>query len=719
MAVTVTSSISGPYFPNGVTTVFAFDFKAASADEIDVYRAVDGAWHLIPAADYTASVDPDQEGGAVEFTGAPADGSGEIYIVSEPLFTREGQYTGEGPFTPKGLNYQFDKAAVRDIALKRDVGRSIKAPLGEEVDLTLPTAGSRASRFLSFAADGQTIVPSEGTGADLGLRQDLADPDDGKGGNLVAVKQVGDGAVPRAVADKVIENVSAADFGVVGAGDETDKIGNAVDRASGDDIILDVPAFVSALDNPLRSRFRGAGRLLTSESPGGYHQHPQDTYADQLRSSFNHIALYRLYLRIKLSATAIAAGNDAQTLTWRHFGNSISATAATFVTGSIAGNILTVTAGPDPVQTGVLLSVGTLITGAGVAANTRITGYGTGLGFEGTYTVSIAQNVASTTLTANNGGSYAGTTAEPQALIRTILSANGVLNVVNLDIKNRAIGGSNISDVAWVQEVDTVGGSLDVMSFGPFSTNIPRTEADPATLKAALIDYYNRLDALFTAVRANAFCTRWNCTLMLIGSTNTYDPLNNRTNIFYEMTRDIEVAIALKHGLFYYDPFPMMPGNVGWLAGRLYGMDNPFSNGSSVHPLEIPQSMWISGWLAEVFPPHILSLWDKRGVQFLASNYDNGWSTYGGGIGLEFTREASGRVTLDGLIAPGTKSAGTRPFFMPSKARPRGEIIRFGVTNEDALVGLRFESDGDVVLLNDVPPSTVWVAVGGINFPTR
>jgi len=175
MAVTVTSSITGPYIPNGATTVFAFDFKAGSADEIDVYRDTGDGWSVIPSADYTAFVDTDLEGGTVEFTVAPGVGSGSLYIVSEPMFTREGQYTGEGPFTPKGLNAQFDKAAVRDIALKRDVGRSIKAPLGEEADLTLPAAGSRASRFLSFAADGQTIVLSEGTGADLGLRQDLAE----------------------------------------------------------------------------------------------------------------------------------------------------------------------------------------------------------------------------------------------------------------------------------------------------------------------------------------------------------------------------------------------------------------------------------------------------------------------------------------------------------------------------------------------------------------
>jgi len=62
-------------------------------------------------------------------------------------------------------------------------------------------------------------------------------------------------------------------------------------------------------------------------------------------------------------------------------------------TGSIAGNILTVTAG-GPFQTGMGLS------GTGIASGTVITGYGTANGNAGTYTVSPSQSVGSTTITA-------------------------------------------------------------------------------------------------------------------------------------------------------------------------------------------------------------------------------------------------------------------------------------------------------------------------------
>lgn len=65
------------------------------------------------------------------------------------------------------------------------------------------------------------------------------------------------------------------------------------------------------------------------------------------------------------------------------------------VTGSISGTTLTVTA----VASGSL-TVGTPITGAGVASNTLITALLTGTGGTGTYTVNNSQTVASESLTA-------------------------------------------------------------------------------------------------------------------------------------------------------------------------------------------------------------------------------------------------------------------------------------------------------------------------------
>lgn len=74
---------------------------------------------------------------------------------------------------------------------------------------------------------------------------------------------------------------------------------------------------------------------------------------------------------------------------------------ASSFTGSIAGTTLTVTA----VASGVI-TLGQTLSGSGVTAGTTITGYGTGTGGNGTYTVSASQTVASTAITGASGPAY-------------------------------------------------------------------------------------------------------------------------------------------------------------------------------------------------------------------------------------------------------------------------------------------------------------------------
>lgn len=70
------------------------------------------------------------------------------------------------------------------------------------------------------------------------------------------------------------------------------------------------------------------------------------------------------------------------------------------LTGSISGTTLTVTS-----LTSGSLSIGQTLSGTGITAGTTITGFNTGAGgqvnYPGTYTVSIAQTAASTTITAS------------------------------------------------------------------------------------------------------------------------------------------------------------------------------------------------------------------------------------------------------------------------------------------------------------------------------
>jgi hypothetical protein len=116
-------------------------------------------------------------------------------------------------------------------------------------------------------------------------------------------------------------------------------------------------------------------------------------------------------------ATKDAATGIAQ------MGGVIGAGASSF-TGSISGTTLTVTA----VASGSI-QVGQTLSGSGVTASTKITGYLTGAGGTGTYTVDTSQTAASTTI-AGSGGTprvIAGLMVNPKGAQLSGTSAGGTL----------------------------------------------------------------------------------------------------------------------------------------------------------------------------------------------------------------------------------------------------------------------------------------------------
>ncbi len=177
MPVQVESAISGPYTPNGVTTTFAFTFKAGSSTEVAV---VDQDGNALSSALFSVDLDND-EGGSVTFSVAPsADDYDELYIISDPSLTQTADFDNTGSsFNPASLTRALDRAAIRDLKQQAEIDRAFKVPFGE-TGPTFPTAAARANLYPVFDADGN-LSTSAGTGADLGMRTDLAST----GGDLV------------------------------------------------------------------------------------------------------------------------------------------------------------------------------------------------------------------------------------------------------------------------------------------------------------------------------------------------------------------------------------------------------------------------------------------------------------------------------------------------------------------------------------------------------
>lgn len=235
---------SGPLYPDGIATSFPFDFEITRASDLSaIWLSVDGTQTPISASSYTVAVSLSEPGGTITFSTAPTlpNPTDELWIILDPEFEQQDRYSDEGPFNQSLLEGSLDKLARLSIYLLAQVRRGFSAPFGEEI-ASLPPSAQRANGFLGFDADGNPVV-SAGTGADGGLRSDLAAS---TGSALVRWVQAGVGAISRLVRDKLRERVSVQDFDARGDGVTDDRaaiqaaIDYVADTLGGGDVVFPI-----------------------------------------------------------------------------------------------------------------------------------------------------------------------------------------------------------------------------------------------------------------------------------------------------------------------------------------------------------------------------------------------------------------------------------------------------------------------------------------------
>lgn len=163
MSVTNTNVISGPYIPNGVTTVFPFNFFISSAAELEVVsRNALGVETAFDPDLYTVSGVRNNAGGNVTFLVAPAGGGDAIYVRSAPDYTQDEQFYDPNDLDPGVVQRALDRQAVRSMVLLDRVLRAIRAPAGEALD-PIPGAATRKGFLLSFdsvTGAPETVLPA-------------------------------------------------------------------------------------------------------------------------------------------------------------------------------------------------------------------------------------------------------------------------------------------------------------------------------------------------------------------------------------------------------------------------------------------------------------------------------------------------------------------------------------------------------------------------------
>lgn len=165
MTVTVTTVRTGPFAPDGIVTVFPFEFEANGTDEApEVVVYLDAA--VVDSALYSVTFNDDKTGEVEFFTAPEGD---ELFIDSDPLWGQPVTLRNQGPYFQRTVENMIDREARKSVWLR------------SRIDLLFSTAmafiENRAGLFLSWDAEGNP-VPSEGPGADTALRTDLANGGD-------------------------------------------------------------------------------------------------------------------------------------------------------------------------------------------------------------------------------------------------------------------------------------------------------------------------------------------------------------------------------------------------------------------------------------------------------------------------------------------------------------------------------------------------------------
>lgn len=224
--MTVLAEVLDHQYPgNDVADEFDFDFTIFDSSEL-VARLIEDdtgdAELLVLGTDYTLSVSSIAGGTVTTTDPVPAGFTLDLRPVYE--VTQTSDIKNQGTFRADVHERAFDKLGAQQQMLLRLSRRCLHlADYGEDdAVMQIPARSVRAGMFSTWGPTGEPGV-SSGTGADAGLRVDLASTTSGSDGSrLIGYRLTEGSSVARSIFERLRERKSVRDFGVTGDGSTND-----------------------------------------------------------------------------------------------------------------------------------------------------------------------------------------------------------------------------------------------------------------------------------------------------------------------------------------------------------------------------------------------------------------------------------------------------------------------------------------------------------------
>jgi hypothetical protein len=115
------------YITDGIQTTFSFLFKILQPDwlEVSLYDPVTKINNIVPFANYTVAIDPD-EGGSITIITTPPSAGLNLVIRLNPDFTQEIEI--DGPISLLQIEKSLDKLTMFCLQVKNELTRTVKFP---------------------------------------------------------------------------------------------------------------------------------------------------------------------------------------------------------------------------------------------------------------------------------------------------------------------------------------------------------------------------------------------------------------------------------------------------------------------------------------------------------------------------------------------------------------------------------------------------------------